>query len=287
MAKREPTSPPEDEEKKIHVLCATCQHYKGVLPVQYQGTESIPPELIDPESLTPSTPFVHICSAFPHPGGIPNEVLFSKRGHRRRLDGDHEVQYEPRFPILFNSLKQWRAYNWWATQEKLPNGLTLYSAWKPVAERSLKYFLYHSRKSKRSVEFHERVLSKIKEKARKRRPPLRDIAVETKKRVADRADTYYGITGALVIQMLALQGRSLSTETPKGVSPPDFMKSYLRTACDVILEDLDCFMLGLETVPVLKRKHKNIKGAHLLCLLSNGLLRLDRENFRKIASQHS
>ncbi len=77
MAEKGPAKPPEDEEKKIHVLCATCQHYKGVLPVQYQGTEPIPPELIDPESLTPSTPFVHICSAFPHLGGIPDEALFS------------------------------------------------------------------------------------------------------------------------------------------------------------------------------------------------------------------
>lgn len=292
MAEHEPAKSPKDREKKIHVLCATCQNYKGVLPVQYQGREPIPPELIDPESLTPSTPFVHICSAFPHPGGIPNGVLFSKRGHRRRLDGDHDVQYEPRFPILFTSFDDWRKYNRWARLLRGPDGRTLYMAWKPVVEKTIEYFLYA--KSEEAKTFLQEYYPKFWENARKKYPILAAAASASrdflKRRLQKKdAELPYGLAGVVLEFQLRVRGSTIEKllESGEGIDMGTTSKHAqwlaLQTAERLLLGKIGCPHIVRDTIKVLQQRYKNVEGPFKLRILSNGLVYKHPGQFRNIA----
>ena len=76
--------------------------------------------------LDPDIPDVHVCDAFPLPRGIPNDILIGRRDHRKNIEGDLSIRYQPKFLLLFDRAEDWRSFNLWASRLSIRRGETLY-----------------------------------------------------------------------------------------------------------------------------------------------------------------
>ena len=272
--------------RKPGVLCVTCQHY--------QGSADVNPDYFNPDRLELAGPYVHACAAFPVPAGIPEYVLLGQRDHRKPIDGDGGILYQARFPLLFHSLKQWCTYNKWATQVKLPDGVTLYTAWKPVAEQTIEILGPIS--TKRSQEFQRKLFHKLDKNSRGPLGVLQVIAYDSGRQLEKRADKPYGLNTVKALFNMFVSGRQLYTDRDihSHNQPRKFKQISLRAIERLLFDEMGftrikgpgCPALVQETIQALQPKRKNQQGSFLLRLLGNGIVKKSPDVFRMIARQH-